>query len=107
MGIKYVHIKELAPSKELRGLQKRHDEHVGVTKTLRQTLSEEFVAVYKRDYLERLSLNELEQKIGIEAKVVALFCVEANPKACHRSIVSQWIREGLEIPCKDVTKTGS
>lgn len=90
-GIRYVHLKELAPPKELRELQKRLDKAQGVQKRQRSALAPEFVAAYRERCLQGYSREQFLEAVGPEARVVALFCVEREPAACHRSIVAEWL----------------
>jgi uncharacterized protein (DUF488 family) len=79
-GIRYFHALDLAPTKDIRGLQKRD----------RTQLSEEFVERYKCEILAKFDAASFVKQIGT-AKVLALFCVESEPCACHRSIAASYL----------------
>lgn len=102
LGIDYLHIKELAPSKALREEQKKIDIKNNVMKSKRKELSDFFVNRFNIDCLENFDINTFLILLGDNADKVAFFCVESNPKACHRSLVAKWISEKLQIPYRDV-----
>ena len=75
-GIGYSHHKELAPTTELRQVQ------------------------YRERYLhEILEAADLDALVAELPRVSALFCVERDPEACHRSLVAERLAEqyGLRI----------
>lgn len=90
LGIKYDHILELAPTSEIRDLQKGRDIKVGESKRDREKLGEEFIKAYRDDILEKFDFDRFFEKlIEFGANRVVLFCVEGKPEACHRSIVTE------------------
>jgi uncharacterized protein (DUF488 family) len=99
LGIQYIHLKELAPGKETRDRQKQADEKSGVNKRERVTLNQNFIKAYKTQYLDKFKSDEFIVKAGETANCIALFCVEKEPDACHRSLVAEKIKDelGLEI----------
>src|SRR5882724_10354390 len=48
LGIKYKHIIELAPTNDIRKIQKEKDKNNGILKTKREELSPEFITEYKK-----------------------------------------------------------
>ena len=87
-GIGYRHLPELAPTTELRELQYAEDARTGAGKRDRTVLSAAFAERYRREILDRAPLPDLpERGLG------ALFCVEADPEACHRSLVAARIAD--------------
>lgn len=89
LGIKYNYIPNLAPTTEIRELQKEIDNRNGQLKKERQELGKVFIAEYKSKVLINYNFDffiENLNKIGAER--VALFCVEELPRSCHRSIVT-------------------
>lgn len=88
MGIRYLHLKDLAPTPEIRQLQKQVDKRSRTAKRKRQMLSPEFTKVYQEQILEKYDWEEFLSQIPKEAHVVALFCVEGEPAACHRSLIA-------------------
>lgn len=88
LGIKYVYVSDLAPTTEIRDLQKKIDLQKSELKTTRLELGKTFIIEYKNKILGNFNfedfINNLKQ---IEANRIVLFCVEENPVACHRSVV--------------------
>jgi uncharacterized protein (DUF488 family) len=95
LGIAYIHLKNLAPPTELRQLQQTVDQVGGVKKRARSRLSPTFVEAYKEkvlaDFDPRAFLDEVDW-----AAVLALFCVERDPEACHRSLLAEHLAPSLE-----------
>ncbi len=92
LEIKYGYIPDLAPTTEIRELQKEIDLQKGELKSERQELGKVFVIEYKNRILKNFNFdNFLESLDQIGASRVAFFCVEEHHEACHRSIVAQKI----------------
>lgn len=90
LDIKYGHILELAPTKEIRELQKEADAQKGELKRDRQELGQIFRIEYINKILKNFDFDTFIEKLDeIGASKVALFCVEEKPEACHRSIVTE------------------
>ena len=87
-GIEYRHLPELAPTTELRHLQYAADAKEGVGKRSRAVLSPEYAERYAREILDAADLGAIAASLPDDA-VVALMCVEADPEACHRSLVAE------------------
>ncbi|MFL5844771.1 MAG: DUF488 family protein [Solirubrobacteraceae bacterium] len=85
-AIEYRHLPELAPTTELRQLQYAADDLNGVGKRSRDVLAPEYVERYEREILAGAPLPELPQR-----GLAALFCVERDPEACHRSLIADAI----------------
>jgi len=90
-GIEYRHHKELAPTTELRRLQYREDDLAGVGKRSRTELAAEYRRRYTREILDPVDLGAFLD--SLPGGVSALMCVERDPQACHRSLVSQRLHE--------------
>jgi uncharacterized protein (DUF488 family) len=87
--IKYGHVLELAPTTEIRDLQKEADNQKGELKRDRNVLGRVFTLAYKDRILSKFDFDYFIEKLEeIGAKRVVLFCVEEKPEACHRSIVT-------------------
>ncbi|HEX5713318.1 MAG TPA: DUF488 domain-containing protein [Solirubrobacterales bacterium] len=84
--IGYSHLKELAPTTELREAQYREDERRGEGKRSRTVLSPAYTAGYTEQILGRVELGPIVGWIG--ASAAALLCVERDPEACHRSLIA-------------------
>ena len=95
-GIEYRHHKELAPTTELRRLQYAEDDRLGVGKRSRTALAPAYVERYTREILDRADLDAVVAELPGAA---ALFCVERDPEACHRSLVAERLaeRHGVEV----------
>ncbi len=85
--IGYRHLKELAPTTELRQLQYREDHRQGVGKRSRIALAPEYTERYTREILNQFDLATMVAELPRDS-VTALLCVERDPEACHRSLVA-------------------
>jgi uncharacterized protein (DUF488 family) len=96
-GIGYSHLKELAPTTEMRQLQYREDERLGEGKRSRTALAPAYVERYTAQVLDSVDLGPVVSWIGNSK--AALLCVERDPEACHRSLVAERLRRefGFEI----------
>jgi uncharacterized protein (DUF488 family) len=96
--ISYRHVKDLAPTTELRQLQYREDDRQGVGKRSRIALAPEYTERYIRDILDPFDLGALVAELPDDS-TTALFCVERDPEACHRSLVAARLRteHGLSV----------
>jgi len=86
-GIAYEHHPELAPTTELRRLQYAEDDRQGVGKRSRTELAPAYVERYTAEILDRADLDDVAAALPPEG-AGALFCVERDPEACHRSLVA-------------------
>jgi uncharacterized protein (DUF488 family) len=99
LEIKYGYIQGLAPSTEIRELQKEIDLEKGELKSERQVLGKIFIIEYKNRILKNFDFESfLESLEQIGASKIALFCVEENNEACHRSIVAERLMD--KFNCK-------
>lgn len=96
LGIKYVYIKELAPSNETRNKQKEADKKSGEQKRTRTELSNEFIEAYRKECIEKFDVNNFIKGLGSDVRNIVLFCVESSPEACHRSIVAEHLKKKLQ-----------
>lgn len=96
-GIGYSHLKELAPTTELRQLQYREDARRGEGKRSRTVLAPAYVEGYTGQVLDPADLGPIVAWIGDGA--AALLCVERDPEACHRSLIAARLHEdwGFEV----------
>jgi uncharacterized protein (DUF488 family) len=85
-AIGYTHLKELAPTTELRELQYREDARLGEGKRSRTALAPAYVQLYTEQILDPVDLGPIVSWIG--AGAAALLCVERDPEACHRSLIA-------------------
>jgi uncharacterized protein (DUF488 family) len=91
-GIAYEHHPELAPTTELRQLQYAEDDRRGVGKRSRRELAAEYTRRYTAEILDPADLDPILSTMPGDG-TTALFCVETDPEACHRSLVAQRLSE--------------
>ena len=96
-GIGYRHHPELAPTTELRQLQYREDDRLGVGKRSRTELAPEYRRCYLSEILDRVGLAELVAELPDDG-AGALLCVERDPEACHRSLIADRIAAEYGVP---------
>jgi uncharacterized protein (DUF488 family) len=97
LGIRYLHIKELAPTAALRQRQNAADKAERIAKRKRTELSELFIASFREECLGAFDSRKFIEQLGADARVVALFCVERAPAACHRSLVAERLQQDLGV----------
>jgi uncharacterized protein (DUF488 family) len=95
-GIEYRHHPELAPTTELRHLQYAEDARRGEGKRSRTVLAPAYVEGYTREILDRADLEPIVDDLPDATS--ALFCVEADPEACHRSLIAARLQERFGLP---------
>jgi len=96
-GISYRHLKELAPTSEIRAAQYAADEALGERKRTRTELSDGFKCAYIEQILEPADLDKLLADFDASA-TAALLCVERDPGACHRSLIADRLAADYGIP---------
>jgi uncharacterized protein (DUF488 family) len=97
LGIRYFHFRDLAPSQALRARQDAWDKVRRTAKRRRLELSREFIEGYRRDCLESFRSDRFRERLGSAVQVAALFCVEREPEACHRSLLAERLRRDLRV----------
>ena len=95
--IDYRHHRELAPTTELRHLQYAADDRAGVGKRSRAVLDAQYVERYVHEILDRADLDALVAELPADA-ATALLCVEADPEACHRSLIAERLAQRYGLP---------
>jgi uncharacterized protein (DUF488 family) len=97
-GVAYEHHLELAPTTELRRLQYAEDDRQGVGKRSRTELAPAFAERYTAEILDRADLGDVVSALPSDG-AGALFCVERDPEACHRSLVADRLaaQHGLSV----------
>ena len=95
LGIRYVYRSDLAPSLEVRRAQEAADKATKTAKRKRTVLGTAFVEAYRRESLDGFDSRQFVVDLGEESRVVALFCVERLPAACHRSLVAERLEAEL------------
>ena len=91
-GIAYEHHPELAPTTELRQLQYAEDDRRGVGKRSRRELATEYARRYTVEILDNADLAPIVSALS-RGGTAALFCVERDPEACHRSLIVRRLAE--------------
>ncbi len=99
-GIGYEHRPELAPTTELRRLQYAEDDRQGVGKRSRQVLAPAYRQRYTAEILDRADLDAVVAELPSDG-AAALFCVERDPEACHRSLIAARLAEQYGIPVNE------
>jgi uncharacterized protein (DUF488 family) len=90
--IAYEHHPELAPTTELRHVQYADDDRQGVGKRTRHHLAPEYARRYTTEILDRADLTAIVSALPANG-TAALFCVENDPEACHRSLIARRLSE--------------
>jgi uncharacterized protein (DUF488 family) len=103
LGIRYLHFRELAPSPALRQRQAESDLAAGIPKRKRSTLSDAFISGYIEERLSTFDSRKFVEQLGPDARTVALFCVEREPAACHRSLLAQRLQQDLGLKISHLT----
>lgn len=103
LQLRYLHLKQLAPSEELRQLQKQADQQAKIAKRQRSELNETFRVAYWQQVLKDLSVQDVLTQIGPKGAIIGLCCVEREPEACHRSLVAAWLAQFLRVPVEHLT----
>jgi len=85
-GIGYVHMKEFAPTTEMRELQYREDALKGEGKRSRTKLAESYRRAYTEQVLDVADLSPLRELMRTGRP--ALLFVERDAAACHRSLIA-------------------
>jgi uncharacterized protein (DUF488 family) len=105
LGIRYFHFRDLAPSPALRAQQAAADRQARTARRQRTALSEDFIRGYNVECLHQLDASQFLERLGSEAHVVALFCVERDPRACHRSLLAERLQAELDCEVTHLTPT--
>jgi uncharacterized protein (DUF488 family) len=102
LDIQYLHFKTLAPSGATRALQHNADAQAKIAKRKRDRLSDAYVAAYHAEVLDHFDVLNFLKQFDDKVKTIALFCVESEPNACHRSLLAQKLTERLQVEVKHI-----
>ena len=102
LGIRYLYRKDLAPTKAVRDRQAAADKATKTAKRKRTALGEAFITAYRTECLAGLDPHSLLADLEDNTRVVALFCVEKDPEACHRSLVADKLAKALKLEVEDI-----
>ena len=100
-GIDYAHLPQLAPTTELRQIQYAVDDQRGVGKRDRDVLAPAYVEGYTREILDAADLDAVHALLP-EKGAAALFCVERDPEACHRSLIAERLAAEYGFEVRDL-----
>jgi uncharacterized protein (DUF488 family) len=107
LNIGYIHRLDLAPSPGLRDRQHTVDAAAGTRKRQRAVLDDDFAEGYRRECLDGLDGRRFLEELGAEARVIAFFCVEREPTACHRSLLAAHLHQDLGVEVMHLLPPGS
>ena len=96
-GIQYRHLRELAPTTELRQLQYQEDDRLRVGKRSRVELTEGYRRRYLHEVLDQADLGAILESLPEDA-TSALLCVERDARACHRSLIAARLQARYGVP---------
>ncbi len=102
LGIYYVHAKELAPTLQIRELQKSADGASRTKKRERVGLSDAFIEAYIAEILDHYNPQTFLDEIGKTCEIVVLFCVEREPEACHRMLAADFLAQKLDLEVEHI-----
>ena len=102
LGIRYIHRKDLAPTKAVRNRQAEADKATKTAKRKRAALDGTFIDTYYSECLARFEPTSLLADCQPDTQVVALFCVEREPEACHRSLVAERLVQALNLEVENI-----
>ncbi len=102
LGIRYIHRKDLGPTKTVREKQAAADKATKTAKRKRTELGEAFIEAYHTECLDAFDPQSLLDELESDAKILALFCVETAPEACHRSLVADKLAETFNLEVENI-----
>ena len=102
LDIRYIHRKDLGPTKVVREKQATADKATKTAKRKRTELGEAFIKAYHTECLTAFDPQSLIETLESDAQIVALFCVETAPEACHRSLVADKLAKTFNLEVEDI-----
>ncbi len=102
LQIRYIYRKDLAPTETVREKQIAADKATKTVKRKRTELGEAFIEAYNTECLDGFNPQSLLDELESDAEVVALFCVETAPEACHRSLVADKLANTFDLEVEDI-----
>lgn len=91
-GVSYLYIEGLAPTSDIRKIQKEYDKQHKQLKSQRNSLVAEFSDMYNEQVLEGYKFEEILDVIK-DNRNKAIICVEKNFQGCHRSLIASYLKE--------------
>lgn len=103
LNINYLHMKELAPTKEIRYKQKEEDKQKNILKRDRHILGDTFVNEYNNCILNNYDFSNLLSFIEKnDYHNIVFFCVEKEFNACHRSLIANELKSKYNFHIQDL-----
>lgn len=102
LGIRYLHRKDLAPTQAVRDKQAKVDKTTKTAKRKRKALAKAFIEAYHTECLAAFNPCSLLDNLEEDTQVLALFCVETAPEACHRSLVANKLARKLNLRVENI-----
>ena len=102
LDIRYIHRKDLGPTNVVREKQATVDKATKTAKRKRTELGEAFIKAYHTECLTAFDPQSLIEALESDAQIVALFCVETAPEACHRSLVADKLAKTFNLEVEDI-----
>ena len=102
LDIRYIHRKDLGPTEVVREKQATADKATKTAKRKRTELGEAFIKAYHTECLTAFDPKSLIEALESDAQIVALFCVETAPEACHRSLVADKLAKTFNLEVEDI-----
>lgn len=99
-GIRYVHLRDLAPTEGMRQIQFAADKAAKIPTRQRTELSPAYAAAYRAGRLRHLDSRRFAREALAGSRSPVFFCVEREPGACHRSLLAAKLGRDLGIPVK-------
>jgi hypothetical protein len=81
----------------MRQLQYAEDDRQGVGKRSRRELAPAYAERYTAEILNRADLGDVVAALPADG-AGALFCVERDPEACHRSLIADRLAAEYALP---------
>lgn len=102
LGIRYLHRRDLAPPPQVRQKQAEADKKSKTPRRQRTELGDAFKEAYREQVLETFDPQSLLDDLPQDAQVVALFCVEGQPNACHRSLLAEKLETEVNLEVEHI-----
>lgn len=98
LGINYLHVIELSPTDEIREIQKSFDKATNTATRKRDKLDDRFISEYKKAILAKFNFDDFLNTLqNLKSKRALFFCVESDPHACHRSIITARLEKDYSL----------
>jgi len=103
LGIYYLYVQDLAPTEQVRLIQKHTDEMKGDKQREREQIGPEFAKAYKEKILKDFDFKAFFKVLeDLKAKRIVLFCVEEHAEACHRSLIAHDLEKKYKMKVENL-----